>query len=200
VIARWLSWGRLAVTAAVLLSVLLVTGLYLTFRYRPSGAFYGPRGDEGRGFTLDAAVLVHQIAAYALLAVVLVASFLVVFRFRRSPLAQRATTALAATFLPVVSVAAIASGVLLPWDRLAVSAVTTGSGAPIRGVLDFSLPVRDLLIGSHQVAPSSYARAVWIHILVIPVVLVAAAALLAWSVRRPGTRGDAEPASAIVAA
>jgi quinol---cytochrome c reductase cytochrome b subunit, bacillus type len=164
---------RLVFAGAALLAVLLVTGLYLTFRYRPSDTFT----NEGRGFVLDATAVVHRVAAYALLVVAAAVGVLGIIAVWKSSIARRLAGAAAAGFLTIAALAAVVSGALLPWDQLALWAVTVGSGHDrFRGVLDFGYGVKYVLIGTSEVSPSTYSRAVWIHILVIPIVLVIAAA------------------------
>jgi quinol-cytochrome oxidoreductase complex cytochrome b subunit len=183
---------RLAAFGSLLFALLLASGLYLTFRYRPSSTV------ASRGFLLDAAVRAHQVAAYLLLIDALAVAVLLVLDARGCrPVRRRVAIAAAAVCVPLTTVAAIVSGRLLPWDQLALRAVTTGQS--IRGVLDFPVLVRFVLIGTTEVSLSTYSRAVWIHILVIPLALVAVAALALVAARarhRGAGGGNDEPTPA----
>lgn len=200
--SRWLR--RVAVLAAGLVALVLASGLYLTFRYRPSSARFGG-GGYSRGVWVDAAVTVHRVAAYLLLGAV---AALAVLLFAAVPSARPVRRAVAmagaATMLPLTVAAALVTGIRLPWDQLALDAVTVGGGRdPIRGVLGLPDSVKYVLIGAREISPSTYARTAWIHVLVIPVVLVATAAL-AWMVARtrlgrsPRPRDDSAPAANVL--
>ena len=177
---------------SLLFVVLLASALYLTFRYRPSSTV------GSRGFLLDATVLTHQVAAYLLLVDALALAVLLVLGTRgHRRVGRRVVIAAAAVCVPLTTVAAIVSGRLLPWDQLALRAVTTGLS--VRGVVDFPPLVRFVLIGTTEVSLSTYSRAVWIHILVIPLALVAVAALALVAARarhRGAGGGNDEPTPA----
>jgi quinol-cytochrome oxidoreductase complex cytochrome b subunit len=186
---------RLAAFGSLLFVVLLASGLYLTFRYRPSSTV------APRGVLLDTTVRVHQVAAYLLLIDALALAVVVVLGTRgHRPLRRRIAAAVAAVAVSLTTVAAIVSGRLLPWDQLALWAVTTGNRVrSIRGVLDFPVVVRFVVIGTSEVDLSTYARTAWVHILVIPLVLVSVAALALVAARarhRGAGGGNDEPTPA----
>jgi quinol-cytochrome oxidoreductase complex cytochrome b subunit len=169
------SWlWRLTLVALGLFVVLLLSGLYLTFRYRPVPRRFGGH-TEGRGFVLDATVIAHRIAADLFVATTVVVAVLFLVRVRR-PLG-RAFVGATATLLFAASVAAaVVSGTLLPWDQLALYAVTIGNTTdPVRGVLSFPPAVKYVLIGTSEVSPSTYSRTAWLHVLVIPLVIIGTA-------------------------
>jgi quinol-cytochrome oxidoreductase complex cytochrome b subunit len=91
----------------------------------------------------------------------------------------------------VTALAASFTGYLLPWDQLALWAVTAGTG--IKGAQAiFDAPVKYILIGSREVSVSTYRF--WAIAHVVLGLLVAAAAVLAWlrtRVSRPAP--EAEP-------
>ncbi len=83
----------------------------------------------------------------------------------------------AATGVLVTALAAAITGYLLPWDQLALWAVTVGSD--IRGVqAPFRAEVKYILIGSHEVSPGTYRF--WAVAHVVLGVLVAATLVLLW--------------------
>ena len=144
------------VALAGLLLVLVATGLWLTFEYRP----------------MDQPVrTVHQVASWLALMVAVLPPAIAVVR-RRSAL-----VAVGVLFTAAMAAAAI-TGQLLPWDQLALFAVTVGTD--ISGVLDpFGDHIRLVLIGGAEVSNGAYQRAVVVHLGVLPVVLVVSGAVLA---------------------
>lgn len=151
----------LAVVAALLasvLAVLLVTGVWLTFHYRPLA-------DER---LRDA----HRIAAVLTVPLVL---FLVALTLRRRP--SRPVVA-AAAVLVLASGAALLGGARLPWETLGLWMVTVGN--EYRGVLkplDDSL-VRFVVVDEAPMSTGAYRVWVVAHLFVVPVALLASGGFL----------------------
>src|SRR6476661_2416470 len=109
-------------SVALILGVLLVTGVMLSFGYRPSltAAFAGVHGVPSHSHTRT----VHRIAAQALFpafgCLAIAATGLALVRHR----AWRVVAVLAAGFGVVT---ASFTGYLLPWDQLALTRVTVGT-------------------------------------------------------------------------
>ena len=174
----------LLVTLAALGALLLATGLWLTFRYVP-----GP----GRAWTVSAAHEVHRFAGYAFSVVaVLLAVDLALGADGRH--VRRAWTRIAATVVLVVAVGvALVSGPKLAWTQLALWAVTVGDD--LRGV--FHTQVKYVLVDGTELSLSSFHRWAWIHILVVPLVIVASALVLT---KRTWREPRDDPAEAIATA
>jgi hypothetical protein len=76
---------------------------------------------------------------------------------------------------------ALVSGPKLAWNQLALSAVTRGDQN--RGIFQND-EVRFVLADGGELSRSSFHRWAWIHILVVPVVIVVSAVLLWHRTRR----------------
>lgn len=134
----------------VLLAVLVATGLWLTFDYRP--------GVDQPLRTL------HRLASFAAVPVGLLVPAIAVARKRR------AGVVVAVAFLMAL-IAASMTGYLLPWDQLALWAVTVGERWS--GVLDpFGDGVRFVIIGGAEVGIDTYRRWTVVHLVALPLLLV----------------------------
>lgn len=101
--------------------------------------------------------------------------------------ARRAWTRVGASVVLVAAVGvALVSGPKLAWSQLALWAVTRGD--QIRGIFQ-SYEVRYVLADGGELSQSSFHRWAWIHILVVPLVIVASAVLL-WRRARPEPGDD----------
>jgi quinol-cytochrome oxidoreductase complex cytochrome b subunit len=172
-------------TLAVLGALLLVTGLWLTFRYVP-----GP----GRAWTVGAAHEVHRFSGYAFAVV----SVLLVVNFALGTAGQgarRAGKGIAAGVALVVAVGVgLVSGPKLAWDQLALWAVT--AGASFRGV--FHTQVKYVLVDGGELSVASYNRWAWVHVLAVPLAIVTCLVVLALLARHASDDGSAEPVAAAV--
>jgi len=172
-------------TLAVLGGLLLVTGLWLTFRYVP-----GP----GRAWTVGAAHEVHRFSGYAfaVVSVLLVVNLAVA---AAGPVTRRAGKRIAAGVALVVAAGVgLVSGPKLAWDQLALSAVTTGSS--FGGV--FHAHVKYVLVDGGELSVASYNRWAWVHVLAVPLAIVTCLVVLALSARRASDDGSAEPVASAV--
>lgn len=179
------------------LAVLAVTGAYLAVAYRPTATqAWGPGAGPAAGGGLpDVLRAVHRWVALVtvfptapLLVAVVVAG---AWRGARRP-GGPARPIVAAVGIAAVVVVGALSGYLLPWDQLALHAVTIGSGvAGYRPLFDGS--VAFVLIRGVEVDPGAVRQAFLLHAVAIPVSLGALAAL-GWA-RRPGGAAQPSPAA-----
>lgn len=169
-VRRLLLW-----TVAGLFVVLAATGLGLTFTYRPSAAQAWQEAVDAPSGRLR---LTHQLAS-VLLVPVLLALFAVCL-----PVARRWVPA---ATLAVLGLALALTGRLLPWDQLALSAVTVSdmSGAWYAA---FSGDVRFVLVGGAEVTQRAYRVALLAHAVGLAVAFAAALAVLARTTRHPRSR------------
>jgi quinol-cytochrome oxidoreductase complex cytochrome b subunit len=169
--ARVLRWVVVAMGAAF--AVLLVTGLYLTWNYRPVGS---------AGWT-D----VHRIASAAFLllglATVVLAGMLAVQRHRWG-------TGIAGGGVFAAGLAAWFTGRFLPFDQLALWAVTVGTNYS-KGYVDiFSGDlVRDVRVNGHVMSVDTFSRWFYAHTVLMPIVLLALGIAL---LRTTRSRSDPE--------
>jgi quinol-cytochrome oxidoreductase complex cytochrome b subunit len=160
------------VLLAVALLVLAVTGVWLWFRYVPTAgrAWPGsdvPRGDEGWIRTT------HRLTGA--ITVVLAATVLVLVVGRRIRAGVHGVVA--GVGVLVTALAASVTGSLLPWDQLALWAVSVGSD--FRGTqATFRGEVKYVLVGAREVSPATYRF--WAISHVVLAVLVAATVVLVW--------------------
>ncbi|HVF74542.1 MAG TPA: cytochrome b N-terminal domain-containing protein [Acidimicrobiales bacterium] len=141
---------------AMLLAVLLLTGVWLTFNYRP-----------GVSEPLRTA---HRLAAFAVVPVGLLVPAAVVVR-------KRGVGIVVAVAFFAGLVAASFTGYLLPWDQLGLWAVTVGR--PMAGVLHpFDETVRFVIIGGAEISTALYCMWVIVHLALLPLVLLATGGFL----------------------
>lgn len=164
------------VALLVVVALLLVTGLYLTFEYRPASAdaFWGTGYGEVRW--AHRVRLAHRLLTYPAIGLgVLVAGFGVSSRHRW------------AIGIPVLLIVASIAGYALPWSQLALWAVTVGSD--YSGVLEaaFDDGIRFVIVDAREIGQDSYRLAVFLHVVVLPLLLGAFLFLAR------GVRGGASP-------
>ena len=171
----------MVVSAAALLGLLAATGVWLSFFYRPgsvnNGAVTAMRGVHRFGGSLLLLVLI----------VLLVVAVIDVVQRRtgHEPWIIAAALALLGLVLSV-------SGFLLPYDQLALRAVTVRTD--ISGFFElFTDEVRYVLIGTSEVSVSTIRGWFVVHSLVLPLVLGA----LLWRARRDATSEEQETAAAL---
>jgi hypothetical protein len=163
--------------AGVLLLVLVATGAWLWWNYRP-GPDHWVR-------------VVHQVAAAALLA--LATALAIVAIVRRGTTGARGVVAGAAVLVSVSG--AYVLGRLLPWNRIALSEYPR-PGDSLGVAVAFSSRVQYLLLGDRQVSPSTYRWWAIAHLALS--VLVVLALVLLWLRTREGdvSRRSRPPAPA----
>ena len=182
----WLLATRIAAAVVgALLVVLTLTGIALTFRYRPDvtgvSSVYAGAAGLGHRSSLSARS-VHQLASAVFLpavgALAIASIGLSLVRRNRAPIALS----------PLAGVAALVAtltGFLLPWDQLGLWAVTVGTN--FRGytsILDNKHQVRYVLIGSSATPVATFSREYWLHAVLVPVVIAGLLIALAISTLR----------------
>ena len=145
--------------------VLLVTGVWLAFFYRPS---VGSFGQPAHGDQLLR--VVHRTSSVLVVPLSLVTAVVHVLARRRSwPVAGG---------LFVLMAALAFTGYLLPWDQLALYAVTVRTD--MRGLVTaaFDDEVKFVLIGGVEIGQDTLRRWFIVHAAVLPVLLAACLAAL----------------------
>lgn len=174
-VGRWAGAVRRALWWALvaLAVVLVVTGVHLMVDYQPQPSQAWPAlGAADRSPTFaDRSRQVHRAATVAAIVVgVLLAGATLVDTVRRRPLSGsdgRATPGLGAAALAgggllALLIVATASGLLLPWDQLALRQVTVGEDwRGYRWI--FGDEVRFVLVDGAEVAPSTMRTWVLVH-------------------------------------
>jgi quinol-cytochrome oxidoreductase complex cytochrome b subunit len=150
---------------ALLLVVLLGTGLWLSFRYQPSGSFQGARPESILRVT-------HRVTSTLFLFVALAVFGLSIAVSVEGAL-KRGTPAWVAGFVVLVgALAAVYTGGLLPWDQLALAPVRAGEFRGY-GFLFGHSNVHFVLVGSGEVTKGTVRIWFFVHTVAIPVALIA---------------------------
>ena len=171
----------LVVVALVLVAGLAVTGWQLSTRYRPL--------DEDIAGLQDA----HRLLGRLLLVVgvgLLVTT--VGLAGERRNWTEGAVGGLALLLILATSF----TGELLPWDQLALWAVTVGTD--LDGIWTAAFDddaIRFVLIDNAEIPQSDYARAVIAHTVVLPVLLVGVLVAIGWRRRAISRTVDGGPGS-----
>ncbi|MGN6694782.1 MAG: cytochrome b N-terminal domain-containing protein [Aquihabitans sp.] len=174
------------------LAALLVTGVYLVLFYRPSAAqawsaAYGLHEDT----TLPAVVrTAHRWLAWGTIATAAVVGGVLVgegaSRWRGSAPRRRGVATGPLVFL--LTAAALVTGVLLPWDQIALWKVTVGTNLSGYRPLFDDDTARFVLIGGSEVSLGTIRTVLAVHAVVVPAAL---AGLLLFSNRRRRPRAPA---------
>jgi len=171
----------LAWIGAVLAAVVVATGVYGAFRYRP----------EASGLTLVVQRL-HAVSAVVLAVVTVVGGAALVWE--RRPDRRHGLPAFAVIgVVALLLAAAVWSGWRIAWDQLALWAVTppAATGGGTRGVFLHGVPVKVVLVDGVEVGATAFRRTVWAHVVVLPVLVgVGIAFVVVWTRRfaRPEAR------------
>jgi len=164
-------------------AVLVLTGIVLFFVYRPEAAggwnrLYG--GNAGVSWFPALVRAAHRWASALALPTGLAAGVLLVIQAWST--ARRAGAIVLGAGLTVAIVAASVTGFLLPWDQLALWAVTVGTNMSGYRPL-FDSQVRFVLIGGSEVSSGTVIKWLLVHMLVLGPAVVALVAV-AWRRRR----------------
>lgn len=172
-------------------AVLAVTGLWLALYYRPSptSAWTSIQALRSGVTSSDAMRGVHRLTAFAALPTSIVTAVLVVAdsRVRRPGWRQGRAALAAGPALVALVVAATFTGYLLPWDQLALWAVSVGTDMHGYGSV-FGPHTRFVLMGGVEVGNATLWRWFVIHVAVLSAQLVAAL-VVAWLPRRREAAG-----------
>jgi quinol-cytochrome oxidoreductase complex cytochrome b subunit len=164
--------------------VLAVTGIVLYFTYRPDTSAPTFAGDTWLGIDFPRAMTTtHRLAAQVALPTALAAA--VLMAVERRPRGGRLDVVVGCGMVVVVLLASL-TGPLLPWDQLALWAVTVGNDNDGYGPLLDDGRVRFVFVGNAQIAPATLVRWLAVHTLVVGAALIALL-VLAWrhSLRHP---------------
>ena len=171
---------------SVAVGVLVVTGIALFFLYRPTTRQAWP-GILTESYDWDVRVssalrLIHRLAAW--LAVLTAVATGVALAIRRPETASRWAGPVLGAGIPITTLAAFFTGLLLPWDQLALWAVTVGSNVRGYRVL-FDPVVRFVLIGGVEISRHTLIWWLLVHTLLLGSALVALV-VLGWRRKRAG--------------
>lgn len=161
------------------LGTLLVTGIALFFLYEPSAGAAWPGlalPDARSTQPSDALRLVHRLASTAAVPTALVVGVLVALR--REAVRRRWPAVLLGLGIVAATAAAAVSGFLLPWDQLALRAVTVGTRMNGYSHL-FGDEVLFAIVDGVEVSRQTIVRWLVVHTTVLGVALAALLGL-AW--------------------
>jgi quinol-cytochrome oxidoreductase complex cytochrome b subunit len=187
--AVWLSPIRTIVlwVLTVEVGILIVTGVALFFVYRPEAAggwnpVYG--GASGIQWFPELVRYLHRWTSALALPTGFAAGVLLVIQAWAT--VRRLGAIVLGAALTVAIVAASVTGFLLPWDQLALWAVTVGTN--MRGYRPlFGSQVRFVFVGGGEVGSGTVVRWLLVHMLVLGPA-VAALVAIAWRRRRGAPR------------
>jgi quinol-cytochrome oxidoreductase complex cytochrome b subunit len=150
---------------AVLLLVLVATGIWLSFRYQPSGSFVGARPQSGLR-------VAHRVTSTLFLVTALAFFGLSIAVSVEGALRRGTPTWLVGLVTITAALAAVFTGRLLPWDVLALAPVRRGEFRGF-GFLFGHSRVHSVLVGASAVTTASLRSSFLVHAVVIPVVFMA---------------------------
>jgi quinol-cytochrome oxidoreductase complex cytochrome b subunit len=163
---------------AVLVAVLVVTGILLVFSYRPdvTAPFAVAPVVAPRVWSRTVHRLASELLLLAFVGVAVSSAGLALVRRRLvrliAPLATGATM-----------FAALITGFLLPWDQLAMYRVTVGENITGYHEIVFTNHVKYVLVGNHEIGASTFARWFWIHTIGVTLLLVVLLVVIARQAR-----------------
>ena len=180
-----------------------ITGIYLMFYYRPV-AEYAYADMKYLEFDMPFGMLMrnmHRWAAHAMIVFVWLHMFRVFLTGSYKP--PREFNWIVGVLLLVLTLLLSFTGYLLPWDQLAIWAVTVGSNmaraTPLLGHegpfsnfigMKINNDIRFALLGGTTVGSATLLRFYVLHCIAFPIVLTAFIAVHFWRVRRDGYSGD----------
>ena len=158
--------------------MLALTGVYLIFFYRPSAAsawgdIPGLRQHVG---LIEVVRFVHRLVAHAMVVTMLAVAVtgVMVVAARSSRTRRQGVAAATAVGIAVVGLLATFTGYLLPWDQLAIWAVTVGTDMMgFMPIIRRPAQVQYVLIGGSKISVGTLRPWFFIHVLALPLVLVA---------------------------
>jgi hypothetical protein len=153
-LAKWLR--RSLITLGAVAAVVLVTGIYLTFRYRPAAHIHGATIRD-RSWLVAIAQTLHMLAGYLFVVVVLATVGLAVaVTVRRG----RNVAAVVASGMGLffVSLGFVITGRRLPWGGV------LGFASNFDGIIGFPGTVQKVIVGTDEVNPGRFQALAWVHI------------------------------------
>ena len=165
--------------------VTVVTGVYLMFYYRPT-AEYAYADMKYLEFDMPFGMLMrnmHRWAAHGMVIFIWLHMFRVFMTGSYKP--PREFNWVVGVNLLVLTLLMSFTGYLLPWDQLALWAVTVGTNmvgyTPV-----FGSSVKYVLLGSKEISNETLLRWYVLHVLLLPFVIVIFMAVHFWRVRKDG--------------
>jgi quinol-cytochrome oxidoreductase complex cytochrome b subunit len=179
-VATVLRWMIVALIAAFV--VLLVSGLYLTWNYRPAGAFTWAKLMHIDADRLPTTIRsFHQVASRIFVVLGLTVGVLAVVLAVQRRLIGPGFAGVA--FLVAV-LAASFTGVLLPWDQVGLFRITVGTDYKGYAPIISGDQIRFADVGGSRISPGTLTRWFFAHEVVVPLVLIALGAVLFRLTRR----------------
>jgi len=182
---KWSYSLGLGVIGAILLAVLIFTGVLLMFYYVPSVEraypsmkliqFSIPLGQFTRNM--------HRWSAHVMVLIVILHMTRVFYTAAYK--APRQFNWVIGVMLLLLTLGASFTGYLLPWDQLSYWAITVGTNiasyAPLVGPAS-----REMLLGGTEVGQNALIRFYTLHIAAIPTLMILLLSIHLWRVRKDG--------------
>ena len=175
----------LGIISTVLFLTLTVTGVLLVFYYVPATTLaYTTMKDLQISIPLGQLVRnMHRWSAHLMVLAVILHLVRVFYTGAYKP--PREFNWIVGVFLLLLTLGASFTGYLLPWDQLSFWAITVGTNiagyAPIVGD-----QARTILLGGSEVGQNALIRFYGLHIILIPLAMIALISLHLWRVRKDG--------------
>jgi quinol-cytochrome oxidoreductase complex cytochrome b subunit len=177
-----LRWTLIAL--AITFALLLTSGLWLVWNYRPTdGLTFVPNAYAGPSIAWTHRITIwHRWTSAVAVGLAIAVLVEVVIG---AVLTRRWRAVVAAAGAPVLAAVAAVSGYLIAWDQLGLEEVTVGKNMMGYDAV-FDAKLTFVAIGSQRVSPGTYHRWYWVHVAVVPgVVLALSLAIVVLSRRRP---------------
>jgi quinol-cytochrome oxidoreductase complex cytochrome b subunit len=175
----------LGIISAILFLTLTVTGVLLVFYYVPATTLaYSTMKDLQISIPLgQLARNMHRWSAHLMVLTVILHMVRVFYTGAYKP--PREFNWVIGVVLLLLTLGASFTGYLLPWDQLSYWAITVGTNiagyAPVIGD-----QARVILLGGTEVGQNALIRFYGLHLIVIPLALIALISLHVWRVRKDG--------------
>ena len=194
---RWTTSLGLGVAAASAFAITVVTGVMLMFYYKsfPEVAYESIKDIH---FVVPTGRFIRNIHRWAgnVMVIAVLAHMARVFytaAYRR----PREFNWVIGMFLLVITLGLAFTGYLLPWDQLAYWAITIGANIAqsprevtdalgVTGWFDPGGLQKLLLLGSEEVGAEALIRFYLLHVMILPIALVALLAVHFWRIRKDG--------------
>jgi quinol-cytochrome oxidoreductase complex cytochrome b subunit len=175
----------LGAISLILFAVLTVTGIILMIYYHPSvpQAYNDMKELQ---FTVSNGVFLrnlHRWAAHGMVFVVWLHALRVFYHKAYKP--PREFNWVVGVVLLLFTLLLSYTGYLLPWDQLALWAVSVGTNM-VRAMPVLGERVRYLLLGGNVVGENALLRFYVLHCVILPLALTAGIAIHLWRVRKDG--------------
>ncbi len=161
----------LLIAGLVLVVVLLLTGVWLSFRYEPRGIFLGSNSQaigQVRSH-VDATRTLHRLAAFAFVPVLVAAAVtgcVATFGSRRVVVGGLGV------LLVGLGAATAISGQRLAWSQIGIWATNQPHPLDLRGVWLSDELVRLVIVGRRIVPVTRFRREAWLHVTLLPALVV----------------------------